>query len=90
MYGPRPDGNPPSHPPKKPLAPPALKEIAPSEHEVLVPCFVKIRLKADDELHAEVLAQNAIRKIGTINVPAELGVSAMCFHSLLGPISQKI
>lgn len=90
MYSPRPNGDSSSQHPKKPLAPSPLKEVTPSDHEVLVPCFVKIRVKADDELHAEVLAQSAVRKLGQINVPAELGVSSMAFHSLLGPVSQKV
>lgn len=90
MYGPRSDGEPPSQSPKQPFSSSHLKQVAPSDHEVLVPCFVKIRVKADDELHAEVLAQAAVRKLGQIHVPPEMGVSAISFHSLLGPVSQKV
>lgn len=51
--------------------------------EVIVPVFLKITVTADDDLHAEVLAQQAARSATTAQ---QVGDAIIHFHSLLTPV----
>lgn len=62
--------------------PPASQKI----HEVIVPVFLKVSLLADDELHAECLALETLRRHFQ---PQQAGGASVHFQSLLSPIVKK-
>lgn len=52
-------------------------------HDVIVPCYLRIRIPAEDDLEAEVAAVHALRKLGPIQTPC--GNTAV-LHSIISPI----
>lgn len=57
------DSNPAPYPP--PVPAPSLL----CEHDVIVPVYLRVRVSAEDDLHAEMRAIEAIRSIDSIPLP---------------------
>lgn len=66
--------------PSPPQPSQSLPKSVSRSFEVIVPVFLKIIVPADDELHAEVLAQQAARSATN---PQRVGDAVIQFHSLL-------
>ena len=75
-----------STPPQNtPANPPPLPEVVPRLHRVTVPVFLTVLLTADDDLHAEVLAAEAVRALPPLRHPT----ATITFASLIAPISRQ-
>ncbi len=61
----------------------SLPSAASRMFEVIVPVYLKVLIKADDELHAEVLAHEALR---ANNAPVASGPATIQFHAILGAV----
>ena len=71
------DSTPPNGQPPPPAPSPVLRA-----HDVIVPCYLRLHVMAEDDLHAEVAAVEMIRRIGPIPVPG----GAAHVLSIISPI----
>lgn len=70
-----------------PNIPPPSSVTSPTDvYVVMVPCFLKVTIRGEDEHDAEFLAVEEARKMGTVSTPG----GSICLGSVMTPMTTKL